>query len=276
MSAPTSRRRAGGDLNLRGGWALVKRTWMMWLQHRSFFFLLAFGWMVSPLIYLFVWATAAGDGSVEGLTRGEFVTYYLVLILVNQLTYAQTNWTVGDVIRYGGMNRLLLRPLSPLFDALSTEVAGKVVYMTFVIPATAVLALILRPTVHLTLRNTLAFVPALGMAWALRFFWGYALALLAFWATRADGLLALQDALIFLLAGQVAPTALLPGALRTASTALPFRYMLGFPVEVVTGQLRAPEMLLGFALQGAWLAVAVTMFVALWRRGVRHYSAVGG
>jgi ABC-2 type transport system permease protein len=276
MSAPTSRRRAGGDLNLRGGWALVKRTWMMWLQHRSFFFLLAFGWMVSPLIYLFVWATAAGDGSVEGLTRGEFVTYYLVLILVNQLTYAQTNWTVGDVIRYGGMNRLLLRPLSPLFDALSTEVAGKVVYMTFVIPVTAVLALILRPTVHLTLCNTLAFVPALGMAWALRFFWGYALALLAFWATRADGLLALQDALIFLLAGQVAPTALLPGALRTASTALPFRYMLGFPVEVVTGQLRAPEMLLGFALQGAWLAVAVTMFVALWRRGVRHYSAVGG
>ncbi|HNT77374.1 MAG TPA: ABC-2 family transporter protein, partial [Anaerolineae bacterium] len=218
------------NINLRGGWALIKKTWLMWVQHRSFFFLLAFGWMIPPLIYLFVWATAAGGASIGGLTRGGFVAYYLVLILVNQLTYSQTNWTVGDTIRYGGMNSLLLRPLSPVFDALSSEVAGKVVYMLFVIPVTAVLALILRPELHLTLTNTLAFIPALALAWALRFFWGYWLALLAFWATRADALLALQDALIFLLAGQVAPTALLPGVLRQASHFLPFRYMVGFPV----------------------------------------------
>ena len=42
-------------MNLRGAWALIKRTWLSWLQERSFFFLLAFGWMISPLIYLFVW-----------------------------------------------------------------------------------------------------------------------------------------------------------------------------------------------------------------------------
>jgi hypothetical protein len=54
------------ELNLRGGWALIKGTWARWLQQRSFFFLLAFGWMIPPLIYLFVWSTAAGDGTVAG------------------------------------------------------------------------------------------------------------------------------------------------------------------------------------------------------------------
>ncbi len=58
------------------------------------------------------------------------------------------------------------------------------------------------------------FFVALSGAWLLRFFWGFWLACLAFWATRADALLALQDALIFLLAGVVAPVALLPGALQ--------------------------------------------------------------
>jgi ABC-2 type transport system permease protein len=263
-------------MNLRGARALVKNTWLMWLQERGFFFLLAFGWMISPLIYLFVWSTAAGAGTVGGMTRGGFVAYYLILILVNQFTYSTTNWTVGDLIRYGYLNGLLLRPLSPIFDALSSEIAGRVVFMIFVIPVTAALALILRPELHVTLENGLAFIPALAMAWVLRFVWGYALALLAFWSTRADALVALQDALIFLLAGQVAPTALLPGALQTASVLLPFRYMLGFPVEVLMGGLSPNQAVIGFAFQAGWLLVACIVFLVIWREGVKRYSAIGG
>ena len=118
----------------RGGWALIRSAWLSWMQYRSFFFILAFGWMIPPLIYLFVWSAAAGEGSIGGMTRGGFVAYYLVLILVNQITYAQTNWTVGDLIRTGQINKLLLRPISPIYDALASEVAGKVVYLVFIVP----------------------------------------------------------------------------------------------------------------------------------------------
>ncbi len=263
-------------MNHRGGWALVKSLWLSWMQYRSFFFLLAFGWMIPPLIYLFVWSTAAGSKTIGGLTRGEFVAYYLALILVNQITYAQTNWTVGDLIRYGQMNRLLLRPLHPLYDAIASEMAGKVVFMTFDVPVVIILALVLRPEWRAAPRDLLAFVPALAMAWALRFFWGYWLALLAFWATRADALLAVQDALIFLLAGQVAPIALLPGALQTAARVLPFRYMVAFPVELVTGQLDAAGLWSGLAVQAGWLAAAVALYAVLWKTGLKRYAAVGG
>ena len=263
-------------MNARGGWALIKSTWSSWLQHRGFFFVLAFGWMIPPLIYLLVWSTAAGEQTMGGLNRGEFVAYYLVLILVNQLTYSVTNWTVGDIIREGMMNTLLLRPLSPLFDTFASEMAGKVVFMAFAAPAVAILALILRPELHVSLRDGLAFLPALAMAWALRFFWGYWVALLAFWATRADALLAVQDSLVFLLAGQVAPMALLPELMKKAATVLPFRYMVGFPVEVLTGQLDKVELWTGFALQAGWMGVTLALFVTIWRTGVKRYSAVGG
>ena len=139
-----------------------------------------------------------------------------------------------------------------------------------------VLALVLKPELQVTLTNGLAFLPALILAWALRFFWGYWLALLAFWTARADALLALQDSLVFLLAGQVAPVALLPGALKTLAVILPFRYMVAFPVEVISGALSQTEMLTGFALQFGWTLLAIGLYAVLWRTGLRRYTAVGG
>lgn len=263
-------------MNHRGGMALIRATWFSWIQHRGFFFVLAFGWMIPPLIYLFVWSTAAGQGEIGGMNRGAFVAYYLALILVNQLTFAQTNWTVGDLIREGKLNLSLLRPIPFLYEALSSEIAGKVVYMLFMIPVGALLALLLRPELHAGPRGALLFLPALALAWALRFFWGYALALLAFWAARADALLAVQDSLVFLLAGFVAPTALLPGSLKSLAAALPFRYMVGFPVEILTRRLSGDQLAAGFAIQLAWLALALLAARLVWKNGLRRYSAVGG
>lgn len=151
-------------MNLRGGGILIISTWQMWLQHRSFFFLLAFGWMIPPLISLFVWYTVSGTHAIAGMTQSEFVAYYLFFMLVNQLTYSQTNWTMGDAIRSGFMNLLLLRPLHPFFHAISTEVAGKVVYMLFVIPVVMLLAPILHPSLHTNLYQFLLFIPALLLA----------------------------------------------------------------------------------------------------------------
>jgi ABC-2 type transport system permease protein len=271
MPAPNSFR-----VSPRGGLALIQSTWLSWLQYRSFFFVLAFGWMIPPLIYMFVWSTAAIDNPVGGLTRGEFIAYYLALILVNQLTYSQTNWTVGDSIRDGSLSHQLMRPIPPIFHTLSSEIAGKVVYMVFVLPVVGLLALILHPELTLTVNNTVLFLLSLSLAWALRFFWGYWLALLAFWAARANALLALQDSLIFLLGGQVAPYALLPAPLQALSAWLPFRYMAGFPVEVLTAHLSPTELAIGLTIQAGWLMIALLLYAIIWRIGLKHFSAVGG
>jgi len=263
-------------MNWRGARALIVNTWLSWMQHRGFFFLLAFVWMVPPMIYLLVWMTAAGGGSIGDFKRETFVSYYLVLIVVNQLTYATTNWTVGDYIRYGNMNVLLMRPISPIFDALAQEFAGKVVFMAFIGPVVLILGLLLKPDINLTLEKGLQFLLSLGMAWVLRFLWGYWIALLAFWSTRSDSLLAVQDAFIFLLAGQVAPVVLLPGVLQKIAVYLPFRYMIGLPVEILTGNLSRIDIQLGFAFQTGWLIITIGLFALIWQNGVKQYSAVGG
>ena len=263
-------------MNHRAGLALIKSTWASWMQYRSFFFVLAFGWMIPPLVALFAWLAAAGDGDLGGMDRGAFVAYYLALVLANQLTYAQTNWTLGDVIRMGGLNAWLVRPLPALYNVFASEVAGKVVYLVFVIPVAALLALFLRPELTTTPARVALALVSLLLAWALRFFWGCWLALLAFWSTRADALLTVQDSLVFLLSGIAAPVMLLPGVLQTLSRVLPFRYMVGFPVEILVQRLPAEEILFGLAMQLGWLGLALALTGVVWRAGLRHYAAVGG
>lgn len=265
---------------LTGTAALTRLTWSSWLAQRSFFFLLAFGWMITPLIYLFVWATVAAEGAVGGITQDDFIAYYLILIVVNQFTFATANWTVGDAIHEGVMNTVLLRPLPPIADAIANELAGKGVFLLFDVPLVIGLALLLRPDITLTVGGLLAFIPALLLGALLRFLVGYSLALLAFWSTRADALLALHDSLIFLLGGVVAPAALLPDLIQSAALALPFRYMVGFPVEVLLGTGSNPgigdDLWIGFVVQAAWVMLAVLAARMMWRAGLRRYEAVGG
>lgn len=263
-------------MNYRGGLALIKRTWASWFQARGFFWVLAFGWMIPPLIYLFVWSTAAGEKTIAGMDHGQFIAYYLLIIVVNQLTYSTTNWTVGDVIRYGQLNTWLLRPLQPIFEAISYEVAGKIVFMAFTLPVAALLSFLLHPEIHTSPQNISIFIPCLLFAWMLRFFWGYWLAMLAFWTARADSLLVIQDSLVFLLSGIVAPFALLPAGISAIAQWLPFRYMVGFPVEIITGQVDPANILSGMAIQVFWLLLAGGLSLLVWRQGLKKYSAFGG
>jgi ABC-2 type transport system permease protein len=174
------------------------------------------------------------------------------------------------------INFWLLKPLSPLYHVLASECAGKVVMMLFVIPATSMLALLLHPELSISLGQGALFFLAFGLAWALRFAWGYGLALLAFWTTRAEALLAVQDAFVFLLAGIVAPLPMLPDFMQGIAVILPFRYMVGFPVEILFHHLGGTDIVLGFAMQTAWLVLAVFLSRLMWWMGIRQYTAIGG
>jgi len=180
------------------------------------------------------------------------------------------------MIRYGQINHILLRPLSPVFDALASEVAGKFVFLVFDVPILVVLAFILKPELTFTFEKSLLFILALLLAWGLRFLWGYWIALLAFWTARADALLTLQDSLIFLLSGQVAPVSLLPGVLQSAATILPFRYKIAFPVEILTGSLAGYDLVNGFFIQVLWLIVAGLLTIFVWNRGLKRYAGFEG
>jgi ABC-2 type transport system permease protein len=263
-------------MNLRGGWALIHKSLSRYTSERGFFWTLTFGWMMGPLVYLFVWTTAASQGTTGGFEKDDFLFYYLCLIVINQLTYPVSNWTVGDVIRSGGFSVWLLHPMPTIYQPIAADIATKMACLPFALVVAIVLGVVLRPSFTLSWPAISTFIVALLFAQALRFLLSYVLALLTLWSNRADALLRLNDTFLFLLGGQVAPVALLPGVLQRIATVLPYRYMLGFPLELLMGRLSRAEIWMGFGWQASWLAATALLYQIVWRRGVRHYTAIGG
>ena len=263
-------------MNLRGGKALISRLWMSFFASRGFMWSLALGHLMPTLIYMFVWITAASQSSLGGFNRDEFVVYYLAMMILHELTYAGSSYSVGWAIRSGGFSAWLLRPIPPIYEAVGMDFAGKGISLPFTILTALILGLILQPAVHLAPGNILLFFLAVIMAYVLRFFLDYIQALLAFWTQRLDALMKINDTLLFLFGGQVAPFALLPHTLQAAAAFLPYRYMLGFPVEVLLDRLPPEQAREGFLGLGIWILVTILLHRIVWKRGLRHYTAVGG
>jgi ABC-2 type transport system permease protein len=234
--------------------------------------------VTQPMVMLAIWWSVAGDGAVQGFGQAEFARYFFAIMLVEQLTVAWDVWYIDRWIREGELNTRLVRPISPVHEAIADNVAYKIRAMLLV-SGVWLAAAVVWPAVRLPFEpgRWAAAGLAVLLAAAIQFLVSYVHGLLAFWTTRATGVFELQYGLSLFLAGRIAPLALLPPAVATVAGVLWFRYTLSFPVEVLTGAIDSPGAYArGLAMQLAWLAAWLVAYRFVWRVGVRRYEGVGG
>lgn len=258
--------------------ALIRSAWLVDLQYRAAIAIWMLWNVTEPAIALGIWWSIAGAGTVGGFGRDDFARYFFGVALVNQLTLAWDAWYIDRWIREGEMNFRLARPIAPVHEAVADNIAYKLRTGSVVLLLWVVVALFW-PAVRIPFApgRWALFALAAVLAAAIRFLSGYATGLLAFWTTRGTALMELQFGVAMFLAGRIAPLTLLPPAVAAVARVLWFPYMIAFPVEVLTGAVATPaQYLRGFAGQAVWAAVWWVAYRVVWRRGIRHYAAVGG
>ncbi len=234
--------------------------------------------MFEAVIYLVVWTTVADSqgGEIGGFTTGELAGYYIGWMFVRNITTGWSPQWFEYRIRQGEFNTALLRPVHPYFPDISHMVAGKTTGLITLLPTMAILALIFQPEVTFVTWSLIAMVPALILAFLLRYTMMYVWALTAFWTTRITALFELYYAFEFFFSGRIAPLSLLPEWAQTIASYLPFLWTFGFPLELLLGRLTPSEALFGFGMQAIWLIISVIAVRLIWRGAVKQYTAVGG
>src|SRR5512140_575164 len=119
---------------------IFRRLWQVnWAeqwQYRANLIMYLLYWLVSPVIYLAVWTSIArSKGNVNGYTVNDFVTYYMLLLIVDQITSNIIIHIFAYKIQDGTLSVELIRPIHPMLtNALVNTVAFKVLTILGLIP----------------------------------------------------------------------------------------------------------------------------------------------
>lgn len=253
-------------------------NWAEQWQYRANLLMYIFYSLVSPVVYLAVWTSIANQqGSVGGLTANDFITYYLTLLIVDQLTGDITIHIFAYKIQDGTLSGDLLRPIHPmLVGGLVTNLAHKALNFFVLIPIFCGLALVFRPNYGaVTWQSLLLSVPAVLLGFGINFLLGATVTSLAFWTTRVYSVSEFFWALIMIFSGQFVPLQLMPRPIQVLAQFLPFQMLRYVPIETALNRLPIETVLLDYGLGVFWLVVSWFLFRWVWRTGIKRFSAVG-
>jgi ABC-2 type transport system permease protein len=230
-----------------------------------------------PLVMLALWHAVAADGPVGRFGQREFTTYFLGVLVVRLLTSNWAAWQMSMEVRDGTLSARLLRPVHPLYAYAAQHLAAVPMRAIYVSPIVALLVYKAwdRLVGH-DVRLALILVAALLGAWVLTYFMMVLIGALAFFVESSLGVFELWIGVYSIFSGYLIPLETLPAWVRGPAAVLPFRFMLGFPVETLVGLLTPAQALGQLAAQWAYVVGAFFGAMAVWRAGVRRFAAYGG
>lgn len=229
-----------------------------------------------PLIMLALWNAVAASGPIAGFGAPELARYFVAALIVRQITGAWVMWELSHLIRMGGLSAHLLRPMHPLWTYavwVATAIPFRLVILAPLVAAVGWW----RPDLFVWPEPTqfALFLLSVSMAWVTAFLIQCAFGLASFWVDKSDGMFESWNAVWGLLSGYIAPLAFFPDAWRPVLDLLPFRGLLGLPVELLGGFLTPAAALRPMIVQAVWMVISWGVVDLLWRRGTVRYGAFG-
>lgn len=250
------------------------------LEHRSRVLVWFLIGLVNSLLYFIFWHGVTGDASVasEPISLSSITTYYFLLIIAGAflLVHIEEDVAYWD-IQQGGLTRYLAKPFSYFLSKFLDEIAYRIGQGVLGIIAFVAFTQLFGQYVQLEHRPVFVVLAIISviMAYLISFIFKMIIGISTFWITDYSGLHQLTTVLLLIFAGFVIPLEFLPNFLQTAANALPFAYMIYYPVRMVQGALDISLLGRVIGMQGFWFIFLLLIYRMLWKRGVREYTGIG-
>jgi ABC-2 type transport system permease protein len=256
---------------------LLRAFWAKALQERVNILI----WILTgayPLVMMAVWVALAqrNGGQIGGYSDQDFIGYFLAVSWLRRITYV---WVLSDYeqpIRSGELSPLLLRPLHYMHQVFAEIIAVR--FLNLLVAGAIVFTVAwFAPGQQFDLSpgNLLVFALVTALGFVFEFVVQSLFGCFAFWTTQVYRLFDTVWFFKSFMGGFAVPMTLLPESVQAIARWLPFRISMALPAEILTGRATTASIVEGVLVGAVWTLLLLVATAALWRRGVRAYSAVG-
>jgi ABC-2 type transport system permease protein len=265
------------------------------LEYRANFFFSLLGAVAPVIIQTALWtclyapapggaegAGGGGPGSGDslrlfGFTYAQMLGYVVVANVVSRLVRTGFEYDLNDDIRSGGLDRYLVKPIDYFGFRMAQFVGSKAAETVFMGAALAVAIAVLSAATGFPvgLSAILGFAAALFLAFLLNFLIFWCVGLAGFWLTEIGFFFEAVRIVIITASGGIFPLSVFGPGPEAFLDALPFRFTIQFPTDVLCGRVAGAGLASGLALAAAWSLALYALGRGLWSIGVRRFVAVG-
>jgi len=230
-----------------------------------------------PLVMLALWSTVAREAPVGRYGQAQFTAYFLATFVVRQITGSWVFYDINFAVRNGTLAMRLLRPVHPLWAYAAEALAAMPMRLAVSLPV-AIVAWFVVGSRAMTHDPVLwaVWIASIAGAWLMTLLVNLIIGCAAFFLESSLKVMDAWLVAFFVFSGYLIPIDLFPPRLRAVVEWLPFRFQIGFPVEVVTGAHDRAAALALLGSQWAWVATGLGATALMWRGGLRRFAAYGG
>jgi ABC-2 type transport system permease protein len=230
-----------------------------------------------PLVMMALWTAVAREAPVGRYGQADFVAYFLATFIVRQMTGSWAAWEINYEVRTGRLAQRLLRPIHPLASYAAENLGAMPLRLVVAIPVAGLsLWTVGASRLPHDWRLWLIWCFAMLGSWLITLLANLAIGSLSLMMEQSLKVLDVWFTLFMALSGYIIPVELFPGWLRGVVEWLPFRYQIGYPVELMTSAHGLGDALWLLLRQWGWVAFGFAVTALIWKRGQRRFEAYGG
>lgn len=249
------------------------------IEYRWNFFINLIFSFIPFLANIMLWICIYGhNGEAFGFTLKEMLTYYFVILIVENLITNTTTYEVAKDIRLGDISKYLIKPINYMGYNFMKAVPKNLLFIVFGGIPLIILGFFLRGylTIKISVLNISCFVLALVIGYLINFLLNYLLSILAFFFSEVNSMFVAIDVLKGIITGKLFPISIVPKMLYNFLMITPFQFTAYLPTVILLDKLSVNEVYKNLIIGTLWVILLFVLSKVMWKKGLRKYSAFGG
>lgn len=259
-------------------WTIFKVSWQRQLEYRFNFLLGRLRNIMVLLLFYYLWRQLAyGAGNFAGYAENELITYVFLANILRSIVFGGQSREIAQAINRGNLSAFLIKPINFFAYNFAKEAGERTVLFISSLLEVFIFAILLKADLiwQNRLEPLLLFLLACFLAMILYSLLGFSISLTAFWSREAMGPRFLFEWLLEFASGSFFPLNILGDAAFAVLSALPFMYLIYFPLEIYLGRLSGAQAAAGIAAQIALIAFFGFAAAKIWKNGLKKFSGEG-